>query len=184
LLEYIRATGTQYINTGYIPVIGDEIYIKYRFTTVGSDSSTFYCLLSAGASSNVNDYQLIMIEGKSTSIPEGGFFYKYFANGSATTVSFSPVVNTWYTANITSTGTLTTGGVSETSTPAGEISGDDKNLYLFIRANMASPFLGDIAEMTITNNGTTKLNLIPAKRNSDGEIGCWDIVSETFFTNQ
>ena len=182
-LEYIRATGTQYINTGYIPVVGDEIYIKYRFTTVGSDSSTFYCLLSAGASPNVNDYQLIMIEGKSTSIPAGGFFYKYFANGSATTLSFSPVVDTWYTANITSEGILTTGGVSVTSTPAGEISGADKNLYLFIRANMASPFLGDIAEMTITNNGTTKLNLIPTKRNSDNVLGMYDTVTDNFLTN-
>ena len=33
------------------------------------------------------------------------------------------------------------------------------------------------------DNGTTKRNFIPARRNSDGVLGMYDTVSNTFFTN-
>ena len=45
------------------------------------------------------------------------------------------------------------------------------------------PFVGRVYYVTVSANDGVVLNLIPCYRKSDGEIGMYDTVSQTFFTN-
>ena len=67
-VEYIESTGTQYIDTNYIPVNGDDIEIKNITTNRSTNNSIF----SAGTGT----YQLILLE-------MDHIYFKNFASGNA-----------------------------------------------------------------------------------------------------
>ena len=172
-IEYVSYDGTQHIRTDYVPVIGDEIKIKFLFT----GTNDYEGLLSAG-----NDtYQLILLKyGRST---ESNFYYKYFASGGAKEIKWPLQVGAWHEISISSDGTASSEGYSMTSPPEHELDGDLTTLWLLRRRNSNYPCYGSLAYCTITNNGTEKLKLIPCLRTQDGHIGMYDTVSRTFYGN-
>ena len=182
-VDYI-STGTSggpYIKTNYTPVQGDEFHILFQTNfsqTTTSTTSTFYCLLSAGTGT----YQLICLIAANKVATSRSIYWKYLATGTASTTAKEFDQNAWYIAT-TSSGTLTAGNTSVTSAYGGAIDGTDKALYIGMRANGTTPFLGKFGRFQITNSGTLKLNLIPCYRISDTVIGMYDTVSNTFYTN-
>ena len=68
------------------------------------------------------------------------------------------------------------------------LTSSDQSLYLFA-GHRVSPnsahwfFTGRIYYLQITDGMNTVRNFIPARRNSDGVLGMYDTVSNTFFTN-
>lgn len=170
-IEYISYDGTQHIRTDYVPVIGDEIKIKFLFT----GTNDYEGLLSAGNGT----YQLILLKyGRST---ESNFYYKYFASGSAKEIKWPLQVGTWHEISISSDGTASSEGYSMTSPPESQLDGSQTTLWLLRRRNTNYPCYGSLAYCKIKNNGVTKLNLIPGRRVSDGVIGMYDTVSKTFY---
>ena len=163
-VEYIESTGTQYINTNYTPVENDDINIeKVKNTGTG-------CLFSAGNSTN----QLILLASSSTN-----YYWKYFATGNATAF-FTEELSNFSTISIANGSISINNVVKASSTYAGTV---DTTIQLFRRVNGESYATASIGRFTITNGNKTKLDLIPCYRISDNEVGMYDLVSNTFYTN-
>jgi hypothetical protein len=58
------------------------------------------------------------------------------------------------------------------------------NIFAIHRPGGAMPGLvGSIYYFKIYDNGTLVRDMVPARRNSDGVLGMYDTVTNTFFTN-
>lgn len=173
-VEYIEGTRTQYLNIPYTPVENDEFDVVATVTS----SSGYSTLISCGT----GGYQFIILLN--------GSFYKYFASGGAARFT-SPAVNTkarytnkGHIGELVVTNADTDVRISSCSSSYQRaIDGTDKSLYVFRRANGETPLNGRLYKLTIDNGNTEKLNLVPCYRIADGEIGMYDLVSATFFTN-
>ena len=174
-VEYIESTGTQYIKTNYIPQKFDSIKCLFSLSEF-DESLTYWTLFSAGTGT----YQLILLLAKASGGVDGAY-YKYFASGTASKFNFSPNIDTKYEININSNGIISCNDYTAQSNYQNAV---NTPLYLMRRANNASPFKGKIYNFNIINNGINMINLVPCYRKSDNEIGMYDTISQTFYTNQ
>lgn len=176
-VEYLESTGTQFIQTNYFPKQYDEITCDFS-TSVFTSGSTFWTLLSAGTGTD----QLIVLLANNTtgSAPAVGAYYKYFASGNATKFNFYPTINKKYRLHIGADGSISCNGYTASSSYKGSV---NTNLFLMMRANNSSPFKGKIFSFKVENDGQKELDLVPCYRKSDNEIGMYDLVTGSFFTN-
>lgn len=177
-VEYIRSAGSAYIITDYIPVQNDEIGVTYQVDNAAIRAGTS-CLFSAGNGT----YQLISLAYYSTSYACPGQYCKYFASGSAAPIISGELDDVWYTLSVDSAGAFRVNGEVARKPYEHELDGTAVTLWIFKRRNNASPYTGKLKSFKITNSGTTKLNLIPCVRRSDGVAGAYDTVSKTFYTS-
>ena len=173
-VEYIECTGAQYIKTNYIPQEFDSIKCIFSMSEFYQSNSINWTLFSAG----IGTYQLIVLLTKNTWVD--GAYYKYFASGDASKFTFRPNIDTKYEMDINSNGMISCNGHTVRSNYQNAV---NTPLYLMMRANNTSPFKGKIYNFSIINHGISMINLVPCYRKSDGEIGMYDTVSKTFFTN-
>ena len=163
-VEYIESTGTQYIDTNYTPVQGDDL--EFKNVTINTFNGA---LFSAG----IESYQLILLGLGSVC------YYKYFQTGNAVASSFSTITN----GNIkVLNGNLYINNVLKAEADYG--GAVDTTLNIFRRANNTSNLIGKIGEIIISNNGIIKRDFIPCYRKSDNVAGLYDLVNNTFYTNQ
>lgn len=168
----ISANGP-YIATNYIPVQNDVL--KCRFMALSSDVFT---LLSAGTGS----YQFVYL-------PDAAgirSFIKYFQSGNAPEITFYRDI--LYDLTMQSPTSTLRGVVSGNTWSANtpfmhSLDGNATNLWLFRRRNGNDGGASRIYNFEILNGENTKLQLIPCYRKSDSEIGMYDTVSGTFYTN-
>ena len=175
-LEYIQGTGTQWINTGYTPQSIDTIEMDMAFTSVGSNQA-FWCARQDAATSSFTFFWLttgLRFDYNTTQIPTA-------------LETFTPVVGTRYRVKADgATGSVTINDTEVSSyTPASFTVGGPLSV-LASQRNSESP--GDygyyrLYSFTITSGGTPVVNLVPAKRISDGVLGVYDTVRDTFYTN-
>lgn len=175
---WLESSGTQYIDTGYTPIQYDEIKTDIMFTS--SDFSVVRTIFSAGT----ENYQFTF----------GPFdtktYFKYFAQGSASEINFLPNINTWYSLNIDENGVCSFGGYTTTSTYTSALDGDNTTMYLFMRRNNTSSFIGKLKSFIIKNKGIIKKHFVPVPKGlvignyTVPSNGMWDIVTQTFFANQ
>ena len=163
-VEYIESTGTQYIDTNYTPVQGDDL--EFKNVTINTFNGA---LFSAG----IESYQLILLGLGSVC------YYKYFQTGNAVASSFSTITN----GNIkVLNGNLYINNVLKAEADYG--GAVNTTLNIFQRANNTSNLIGKIGEIIISNNGIIKRDFIPCYRKSDNVAGLYDLVNNTFYTNQ
>lgn len=163
-VEYIESTGTQYIDTNYTPVQGDDL--EFKNVTINTFNGA---LFSAG----IESYQLILLGLGSVC------YYKYFQIGNAVASSFSTITN----GNIkVLNGNLYINNVLKAQADYG--GAVNTTLNIFQRANNTSNLIGKIGEIIISNNGIIKRDFIPCYRKSDNVAGLYDLVNSTFYTNQ
>ena len=143
-VEYIESTGTQYIDTNYTPVQGDDL--EFKNVTINTFNGA---LFSAGTES----YQLILLGLGSVC------YYKYFQTGNAAASSFSTITN----GNIkVLNGDLYINNVLKVEANYG--GAVNTTLNIFQRANNTSNLIGKIGEIIISNNGIIKRDFIPCYR--------------------
>ena len=184
-LEYIQGTGTQWINTGYTPASTDTIEEEVEFTGVGQNQA-FWCARTDGAKATFTFFWLtgglrFDYNTKQTTIPLGTFTaatgtrYKVKADGTTGDVTI-----TYDTASGTTNNTVLTyaptsftvgGPLSVLASQSNGASAGNYGLYKFY-------------SLAITkSDGTPSVNLVPAKRVSDGALGVYDTVRDVFKTN-
>ena len=171
-VEYIGISANgPYLATNYTPIQGDEIECAFEL-----NGTALATLFSAGTGT----YQTIFS-------PEGGrncCYIKAFQTGKASVASkWNTNRMTLLLKNPTSILSTTSGDVSVSTPFQGELDGDQTTLWLFRRRNGGDGVASIIYSFLIVNSGVTKLNLIPCYRKSDGVIGMYDMVSQTFYTN-
>lgn len=173
-LEYIESTSTQYIDTGYIPNQNTKVELSYQYTGSSSTQLRRFGSREAGSTNgiflgykSVNTTILSITYGNQTFETDSGYKNtsphievidknKYYFDG------VLEHIFTEETFTCPSTAVIFAGKQMETT---GNIS-DMKCFYC-----------------KLYDDGTLVRNFIPAKRISDNEIGLYDTVTNTFFTN-
>ena len=169
-IEYVVADGSPYIQTDYVPCIGDEFRIRF----LSSETANMEGLISAG-----NDtYQLILLKYGEE---QYNFYYKYFASGVAVELRWGLYNDVWHDITINSNGVATSGNMSGTSAPENELDGSLSTLWVLRRRNSNYPWYGSLGSLKITNNGVVKMNLIPCIRKKDNIVGMYDVVGRRFY---
>ena len=175
-LEYIRSTGTQYINTGYVANGNTSIDMEFELTTI-SGTQTLYC---SRLTMNSNTFTAFLLPNQ--------IRLDYASSQIQTTLTVSE--NTRYSLqtnynSATLNGTKFTTSASQTTFSAT----NPMTLFASYTGYSNGSFSGvgnyslmRIYKFTIYESGKVVKNLIPAK-NSAGTIGMYDLVQDKFYTN-
>ena len=175
-VEYIGVSGTQYINTNWTP--SNNTYFKIRF--MATTSSYMFGSGSAprlAVVSNSNNIQVYNTDN-------GAYGIYNFSD-----VNFNTVVDLE---------TFTTTTLNEAYVKANGVEKRNDNTSINVNFNSSFKMLlgawqynaatirygkGRIYSATAKVDNVLIFDMIPCYRISDGEIGMWDTVSKTFFTN-
>ncbi len=175
-LEYIESTGTQYIVTDFFfnDIATDTLTCDFMRTGTGSGSLLYGFR---------DDYK---VNGYGFQFNDVGRTYRQYGNSDSGLPSASAKqLNTRYT--VQQTGYSYTIDGSSYDIAATDPVQNYPLVVFAIRNADAPPITFTPMRLynlnVVTAGGNMILNLIPAKRNSDNEIGMYDTVSGTFFTN-
>lgn len=173
LVTYLSATGTQWIDTGITPLIGDEF--EFNNVQCVKKKSGFQTIFSAGTGS----YQLIIL------VADGGYsdrasFYKYFASGGAKNINPPNYLNDLTKIKIHGDGSVFYNDVFIIQSPPENET--DSSMRLFYRANNSSPMTGNIGAVNIKRDDEFVINLVPVVK-SDNTVCMLDLVRDKYLEN-
>ena len=173
-LEYIESTGTQYIDTGYVPNPYTQVEMDFDASVSGkwvlgsrtsyTDSGSFGIYLNSdtqywariGGNTDSNDYKLNV-----TSVLGRHKIY---------VTSLVLMQDDFYKLDFVSNNSL-----------------GSKSLYIGAMNDNGSTdsriFIGKIYSFKIFEQNEMIRNFVPCKRNSDNAIGLYDEVNDVFYTN-
>lgn len=189
-LEYIESTGTQWIDTGVKFLFGDEFYFDFMplSNSVSSENKGYGAGTNTGTDNITGGGRI-----------SGGSMVMWVIGGNVPLTPSIPsasrlnnrYIENWKITSGVLSGTLTeyetgiehTFSASRTQFSSSYTSGN--NLYLF-RDNSTTYAYPSATRLCATwlkrLNGEFAFNLVPAK-NSEGVVGLYDTVSNTFITN-
>lgn len=181
-VEYIEASGTQYIDTGYTASLNTDIEIEFAFTSLGeSNINVFGSRTGAYENDNI-EVLYASISGVRQLVADFGNAQNYRTNGviSADTI-YKVICNKNQRTIYDGNRIIAQSTRANTSAFTGTY-----NLYLFATNNGVSTALnldGRFYNCKIRENNTLVRELIPCYRKSDNEIGMYDVVNDVFYTN-
>ena len=175
-LDYIESTGTQYIDTGYVPTPNTRIEMSYDASasakwifgsrTAANNADSFGVFMNSdtqywvriGENTDNSDHKLndINVLGR----------HKIYASSSNFIQDDSYSISFTQT-NTTGTYSIYLGTINNAGT------GVDNRM-----------FIGKIYSIKIWNNTTLARNFIPCYRKSDDVVGLYDTINDTFYTNE
>lgn len=177
-VEYIESTGTQYLLTDYIPTVTEDMRIEldYMFTATQSGESMIF---GSTANSSGTRFQCEYYNNAKWFTGSGIYQFRQVLSG------VGKENNARYSL-LMDGGTLTVDDQSVEYT--NKWSGSDVLPVCIFAINWINTvkYLNRgirIYRLAFTANGTKEADFIPCYRISDGEIGMYDIVSKTFYTN-
>ena len=176
-LEYLESTGTQYIDTN--TYLNGASKLEFEFMT---DAVKNYAVFGAsnGFYYTTGEISLFYYENR------GIEAVKPLSNKSSSIITPRPAVarNTKYTIKYDKDN-LIVNGKEQASNWYSEYIGQ-RTAYLFASNRGADSWIGGNTKIywfkIYDNNGLIR-DFMPARRNSDGELGMYDLVSGGFFTN-
>lgn len=167
-VEWIETDGHCLINTNVVPIVSPLFEAEYFVSNVPQDG-LLVCFSSSGAPDwTVNYYtQAHRVTGR---------------YGPVSIEDIAPYsTNTWHT--ISASREIYYDGTLSYTWSAYDFSNNNKTVCLFARLAGNAGVIGKVKTCTIKDGDTVKFIGIPCYRKSNGEIGMYDIISETFFTN-
>lgn len=173
-LEYIEATGTQYINTGYTATSKTTAEYKVNYTSIGNlgphllSGNKFYFPLIRDSSSFG---RLLVYRG-------GNEFTSNAITGTTgVDYIFKGFFDDEIVINDISYGTVACGNTMIDTVPLHLMTyGYDPNNKLYL-------FKGKLYHCKIYEDGVPVRDFVPAKRKSDSVVGLYDKVNDVFYTN-
>lgn len=173
-LDYIESTGTQYIDTGFIPNQDTRINLTTSPTSVAeANDGVGFIPYGAGAAYNNSAFECY------TSASQYEFNF-----GSYNTFIGSPAVGQKLQISHNKNQiTLTAGNTQSTATLTANTFTAPRNMILF-GINRATPLKGllKLYSCQIYDNGTLIRDYVPCKNSSD-ESGLYDLVNQQFYSN-
>lgn len=180
-IEYIEGTGTQYIDTGFYGTQNSGVYVRFAITDLTSEGSarvfgTRNGTAGTGAFAFISSYN-------GSSLPSDKFYIG--SNGYA---SWSTNLDTnWHevSCNIENDkkvyfdGNLIITGSDTAYTSNGQAS----IFRTYNRTAYSAAATAKISIVQIYENAVMIHNYIPCRRDSDDELGMYDLVSNTFLGN-
>ena len=174
-LEYIESSGTQYIDTGISAPNGFKAILDWEFKSINQYDNVI------GADNGGPTFNLLCVGSADN-------YYWQLGAGHTKDSSTKPAVNTRYNINLSTEKNSAYIEVNNESllTFADSNTRTTNNLFIFADDEKGTANYFSSAKMyscQIINNGSFVRDYIPAKRNSDGVVGLYDLISKTFFTN-
>lgn len=179
-VEYIEATGTQYIDTGYTP--NQNSGVQARFSSSDYGNSKFFAF--GGAGSGCTDrafecYPWTDNGAQRMQISYGGnyVFTSSLTNGNTYYLDWNKNAFTFKneTKNVTESGTLPSATFTSPKTMC---------LFAINRTNgLTKSPTGKIYMLKVYDNGTLVRDFVPVVRSRDGVAGLYDMVEHKFYTN-
>ena len=180
-VDYIQSSGTQYIDTEYIPTINDSIEAKFSSSLTSGDKN----LYGSRISTHGEDYTIwtntstdkgiaVHFPITQTTKKDTGWFYKENIIDNPVVLKVTPeycYVNNEIKYTFTDTRTAYTG---------------TRTAYIFGQHYNTPSYIGlyKLYYFKIWQGDKLKRNFIPCYRNSDNAVGLYDLVTNTFYTNQ
>ena len=194
-LEYLEGTGPQYINTGIV-ANSDNFRIVVKFNVLqfrGSAYGEYYYdgVLGNYAGENYNTYRILLRakQGNCTASDINcNLAFSGYANtrasGGVTISAYRINLNTDYIIDMSQDMSMVNGQVEPRRTVV-QAEANTRPIRLFAGGSGGTYNTSHtrIYYFSLYNGGTLVRDMIPARRNSDGELGMYDTVSGTFFTN-
>ncbi len=172
-LEYIESTGTQWIDTGYTPSNATGVQTRVQINSMADDENVFF---GAGESYLYKNFELYVWISKLE------FNYNNYTFGNS--VQLNDIVQIDWNKNVIN---YSINGVSQPPIVRNPTSFTvPYTMYLFALNRSGSASVPGKIKMyyfKIYNNNSLTRDYIPAKRDSDGVLGMYDTVTNTFFTN-
>ena len=192
-VDYIEATGTQYIKTSYLPTTKSKI--EFEFQTSKAVGDAWFNVF--GAQDSNNSARHILYIGSANNItvtipnPNNGTNYYLKSGGTLTTDQNNAILidnnRAKYGIDL-NTRTYSYKEYNCVSSSTYALATSSYPLFLFTRNDAgtanANRAKGKMYNFTAYDDGVLTLNLIPAIRTSDNKPGMYDSVSGTFLTNQ
>lgn len=175
-LKYLESTGTQYIDTGIAPTNTTGLMVKFNRQTNGDQVVVGILSGNGGAGQiDVNPWRGTLTMPFAES-------YSYGICG-----QMIDKIDYEVSINYKNNRKRYVNGISVLDISKTLVA-HDNTIYMFAGHSGSGPadwFLkGHIYYLQITEGTELVRNFIPARRNSDGVLGMYDTVSNTFFTNK
>lgn len=171
-LEYLESSGSQYIDIGFGLHGSDDVEIDFQMTQAPTSAEGIF---GGRDTSSARGYMLYA-EARTN-----GFVFMY------NSAYVTNINNDWYDRHVfKKTGTnIYFDGVANSQTVSASFTQTRTALIFSWRNEGASPVNSKsrIFSFTVTRSGSKYCDLVPAKRDSDGVLGMYDIVRNTFLTN-
>lgn len=168
-LNYIQSSGTQYIDTGFIPNQDTRVYAECVLPIASSTQALFGCRVSSSS----RQFQFVT----------QGSYYRTDYNTTITNVSSKDYGTTKFYIDKNKNITNLNGEYTSTHTYASFTC--PANMYVFATNNNGSLYAcasAKLYKMEIYDNGTLIRYFIPC-RNTSGVYGLYDIVYGKFYSN-
>ena len=170
-LQYISATGNQYIDTE-IQLASTDV-IEATFRNSATTPMALYGVYNPTA-------------GQSSAFYANETYYAYDATNTKVDTHVDVDTNNWHTVvHNFANGRLSLDDTTVQFAPFTSFSNNVNN-RLFQRKNNSGygyNFIGDVKSYKIFRNGSVILNFVPAERNADNAVGMFDTVTGMFFTS-
>lgn len=179
-VEYIKSSGTQYINTGVIPTVDTGVKIRGHFTSVRDEHN-----IILGASD-----QTTFADGKPYSVdpcPDRVYFpFGGFMGDSTDTITITQTKNKQYeyALNYMDSGKASVDTLQITLPTRTSVT--SKALYLFcLNGNGTAGYYAHFAleYLQITQGENVIHDYVPCYRKADNVAGLYDLVTGTFLAN-
>ena len=167
-LEYIQSTGTQYIDTGFIPTVKTKVEVEIDFLPT---NTSYNCVFGVGETTT---NQFVVYRNGQNMV---GQVY------STTTYSTSGIANTGRNLCVLSNEKFSYGSYSTAITP--ENYTYTRPMYIFAMNSVGSAALlafQKLYSFKIYDNGTLVRDFAPCQK-PDGTVGLWDDVNSVFYGN-
>lgn len=172
-LEYIESSGTQYIDTGYIPnqdtrIMAEMVYASYSDATCG--------LFGQRAPGGAQQFELMYLSGR--------YYFSYGSNQYSAAAS-SPIGKHMFIDLSKTSATINVDGTVANVTPTtAETFTGFTTLKIHTLDRNGVNYLSNsrIYSFKIYENGTSVRDFVPCK-NASGVIGLYDLVNGKFYTN-
>lgn len=178
-LEYIEATGTQYIDSGITGHTGISVEANYMVTGLNGNAATDGIII--GSSNSANQRMYIAVNGTADPFAWelGASNYKVKSFSSKFNYKYNIKVN-WTTQE----SALYIDGVATDISLAATNFDNSTNMYILARNKGGAQYFchGRLYDMKIWDNGALVRNYIPAI-NENGVVGMYDSVGKNFYTS-
>ena len=171
-VEYIKTTGTQYINMGIKPTNNTKVYIDFMYTSVSgflygsrqsvSSTDMHACIYETG---HIIYPQFGSSQGKISDVINILNVRSTLYNSQDGAVLNSSTIKTYNTMSFTSNYNMYLGALNQ----AGSVE--------------SRTFKGQIYACKVWEGSNIVRDFVPCYRISDNVIGLYDLVSETFYVN-
>lgn len=175
VLEYIEATGTQYIDTG-VSMNGNYTLYADGFMTPNELG-----VLINGYNDSKNR-QGVLFYTVSNKYGYYWFGQSYTENKNLTSLGIDLKQRFQFTQDKNGI-TLVQGSLTISDSYNGNPTTNTQNIYIFETAAKSDDRFGTLYHAKILNGSYVIKNFVPCYRKSDGEIGLFDTVDKIFYTN-